>query len=65
MLPFELSGDPIMLYKDLISKYGSSLAAKSAPKDDPVWSLGWSEDLQIFPLKFDGIQILFYNDIKG
>ncbi|MDU9007169.1 hypothetical protein [Sedimentitalea todarodis] len=37
-----------MLYKDLISIYGSSLAGKSAPKDDPVWSLSWSEDLQVF-----------------
>lgn len=37
-----------MLYKDLISTYGSSLAAKSGPRDDPVWHMGWSEELQLF-----------------
>jgi hypothetical protein len=37
-----------MLYKDLISTYGSSLASKSAPRDDPVWHMGWSEELQRF-----------------
>ncbi len=37
-----------MLYKDLISTFGSSLAAKSEPKDDPVWHIGWSDELQLF-----------------
>lgn len=37
-----------MLYKDLISTYGSSLAGKSAKRDDPVWHMGWSEELQVF-----------------
>lgn len=37
-----------MFYKDLISTYGSSLAAKSVPSDDPVWHMGWSEELQLF-----------------
>ncbi len=37
-----------MLYKDLISTYGSSLAAKSALKDDPFWHMAWSEELQLF-----------------
>ncbi|GGO62801.1 hypothetical protein SAMN05444398_12911 [Roseovarius pacificus] len=37
-----------MLYKALISTYGASLAGKSAPLDDPVWHLEWSEDLQLF-----------------
>ncbi len=37
-----------MLYKDLISTYGSSLAAKSAPLDDPVWHMAGSDGLQLF-----------------
>ena len=37
-----------MLYKSLIATYGASLAGKSTPSDDPVWHLGWSEDLQAF-----------------
>ncbi len=36
------------LYKTLTSTYGPSLARKTAPLDDPVWLLGWSEDLQAF-----------------
>ncbi|WP_229737485.1 hypothetical protein [Primorskyibacter flagellatus] len=38
----------MMLYKDLISTYGSSFAGKSKPQDDPVWNLAWSEALQDF-----------------
>lgn len=37
-----------MLYKDLIYTYGSSLAAKSTPQDDPFWHMVWSEELQLF-----------------
>lgn len=37
-----------MLYKSLISLYGSSLAGKSAPKDDLVWHFAPSEDLTRF-----------------
>lgn len=37
-----------MLYKNLISTYGASLAGKSAPLDDPVWHLAMSEDLKLF-----------------
>ncbi len=37
-----------MLYKDLISTYGSSLAGKSEKRGDPVWHMGWSEELQLF-----------------
>lgn len=37
-----------MLYKSLISLYGSSLAGKSAPADDLVWHFTPSEDLRLF-----------------
>lgn len=37
-----------MLYKSLISLYGSSLAGKSAPTDDLVWHFTPSEDLKLF-----------------
>ena len=37
-----------MLYKTLISMYGSSLAGKSAPQDDIVWHLAPSEYLRGF-----------------
>jgi len=37
-----------MLYKDLISTYGASLAGKSAPLDDPVWHIALSDDLRAF-----------------
>ncbi|MBI1417881.1 MAG: hypothetical protein GC146_11715 [Limimaricola sp.] len=33
-----------MLFKNLISTYGSSLAAKSTPRDDPMWHLGGTEE---------------------
>jgi hypothetical protein len=37
-----------MLYKSLISLYGSSLAGKSAPTDDLVWHFTPSEELKLF-----------------
>ncbi len=37
-----------MLYKSLISLYGSSLAGRSAPTDDLVWHFAPSEDLRLF-----------------
>lgn len=37
-----------MLYKSLISLYGSSLAGRSAPTDDLVWHFVPSEDLRLF-----------------
>ena len=37
-----------MLYKSLISLYGSSLAGKSAPKDDLIWHFAPSDDLRQF-----------------
>lgn len=37
-----------MLYKSLISLYGSSLAGRSAPADDLVWHFAPSEDLRRF-----------------
>lgn len=37
-----------MLYKSLISMYGSSLSGKSVPKDDVVWRLAPSEHLVVF-----------------
>ncbi|QEP30386.1 hypothetical protein [Pukyongiella litopenaei] len=37
-----------MLYKSLISLYGSSLAGRSAPADDLVWHFAPSEDLRLF-----------------
>jgi hypothetical protein len=37
-----------MLYKSLISLYGSSLAGKSAPKDDLIWHFTPSDDLRQF-----------------
>lgn len=37
-----------MLFKRLISTYGSSLHGKSRPEDDPVWHLGQSEELRSF-----------------
>lgn len=37
-----------MLYKSLISLYGSSLAGRSAPPDDLVWHFVPSEDLWLF-----------------
>lgn len=37
-----------MLYKSLISLYGSSLAGKSSPSDDLVWHFTPSEDLRRF-----------------
>lgn len=37
-----------MLYKSLISLYGSSLAGRSAPTDDLVWHFVPSEDLRHF-----------------
>ena len=37
-----------MLYKSLISLYGSSLAGKSAPTDDLVWHFTPSKDLKLF-----------------
>ncbi|NEY92051.1 hypothetical protein [Tabrizicola oligotrophica] len=37
-----------MLYKSLISLYGSSLAGKSAPTDDLVWHFAPSEGLRLF-----------------
>lgn len=37
-----------MLYKSLISMYGSSLAGKSTPQDDIVWHLAPSEHLRHF-----------------
>ena len=39
-----------MLFRNLISTYGASLAGKSAPHDDPVWHLGRTEDLLNFRL---------------
>ncbi|WP_395541060.1 hypothetical protein [Neotabrizicola sp. sgz301269] len=35
-----------MLYKDVMSTFGASLAGRSAPGDDPVWHFAWSEELQ-------------------
>lgn len=37
-----------MLFRNLISTYGASLAGRSGPHDDPVWHLGQSEDLLTF-----------------
>lgn len=37
-----------MLFRNLITTYGASLAGKSAPQDDPVWHLGRTEDLVSF-----------------
>jgi hypothetical protein len=37
-----------MLFKDLISTYGSSFAREPTPLDDPVWHLAQSEELMIF-----------------
>lgn len=37
-----------MLYKDIISTFGASLAGQTGQKDDPVWHFSWSEDLQLF-----------------
>ena len=37
-----------MLYKLLISLYGSSLAGRSAPTDDLIWHFAPSEDLGLF-----------------
>ena len=41
-------GSRRMLYKSLISLYGSSLAGRSAPADDLVWHFTPSEDLRLF-----------------
>lgn len=37
-----------MLFRNLISTYGASLANKSAPHNDPVWHLGKTDDLLNF-----------------
>ncbi|EFO33882.1 conserved hypothetical protein [Roseibium sp. TrichSKD4] len=37
-----------MLYKDLISTYGSSLAGRSSPKDDPIWHFSRTDELRLF-----------------
>ena len=41
-------GCDCMLYKSLISLYGSSLAGRSAPTDDLVWHFVPSDDLRLF-----------------